>query len=132
MHEDDEWYKAEDIARFVANKIKLCKKCRTELNYKEIFYNIDKICNQCKGLPAFEEAEQPQKSPTPEATQTPQSTPAIDQIDNSLSHLPPFQRQLYSKYPQMQQWIEKSEQELKEQQNNGGVKPNGEPPMEEQ
>lgn len=45
--------RAEEAHLFVANKIKRCRKCRNELHYKEKFYNADKICNRCRGLPEY-------------------------------------------------------------------------------
>jgi len=109
---DDEWQKEEDTARYLANKIKRCRNCRTELNYKEKFYNIDKICNACRGSSAFEDAEITQ---IPQAPQFEPVPSPYFQIDKSLSHLPPFQQILYTKYPHLQHFIEKAEQELKEQ-----------------
>lgn len=43
----------DDEDRYLSKKIRCCRKCGKELHYKEIFYNSDKVCNRCKGLPEF-------------------------------------------------------------------------------
>lgn len=43
----------EEINHYMSNKIKRCRKCGKELDHKEIYYSTDRVCNHCKGWPAF-------------------------------------------------------------------------------
>ncbi|NWC62937.1 hypothetical protein [Cedecea sp. P7760] len=65
----DEERRDQEAADFISNKIKRCRKCSNELDYKEKYYFTDRICCACKGLEPFDapdvitSSENPQQKP---------------------------------------------------------------------
>lgn len=57
FHDDFKFERELEVIDFINNKIKRCRKCGTELHYKEKFYNTDKICNRCKGRRSCDEID---------------------------------------------------------------------------
>ena len=110
MYDDYDQQEA-NIASFLSNKIKLCIKCRHELDYKEKFYYADRICNLCRGLQPFDSEDVPEvesevKSPFPII-----NLDLSKYEDKGQQNRSDFEKQVFSRYPEWQLLREKAEKD---------------------
>lgn len=108
---DDHDQREANIASFLANKFKKCRKCGHELDYKEKFYYTDQICNPCRGLQPFDSEDAPDgesagKSPFPII-----NLDLSKYEDKGQQNRCDFEKQVFSRYPEWQLLREKAEKD---------------------
>lgn len=108
---DDYDQREANIASFLSNKIKKCSKCGRELHYKEKYYYTDGICNQCRGVPSFDDIENLNDSLGIDMRE-----PFIDldmpQYENKgQENRTEFERKIFNRYLEWQLLREKAEKE---------------------
>ncbi|WP_317178817.1 hypothetical protein [Lelliottia amnigena] len=107
----DEFEREQETIDFINNKI---NKCRRELHYKEKFYNVGNICNPCKGLLPFIDADAINNFSTSSVQYNnlePLTSISVS-VDNNIDEKRTLtERELLKKYPE---WQLKNELALKE------------------
>lgn len=104
----DEERRDQEAANFLSNKIKRCRRCSNELDYKEKYYFSDRICCACKGLEPFDAPD----VITPSENLEPKP---LHQVEQDYGVRTSTERELFNKYPEWKLMIERAEKKWREQ-----------------
>lgn len=108
---DDYDQREANIASFLSNKIKRCIKCEHELDYKEKFYNTDRICKLCRGLQPFDSEDVPEVESEGKSLFPIINLDLSKYEDKGQQNRSDFKKQVFSRYPEWQLLREKAEKD---------------------